>query len=153
MSAPPSVRPATVDDVAAIDTVVDAAYARYLPRIGRRPAPMTVDYHQLVAHTDHAHVLVDEHVLVGVLIIVVHADHLLIDNVAVAPDAQGRGYGRTLLAHAEHIARTRGLVQMRLYTNAAMTENLTFYRRLGYQEVDRRSEDGFERVYFHKQLG
>ena len=31
-----------------------------------------------------------------------------------------------------------------------MTENLSFYPRMGYAEVDRRHEDGFDRVFFEK---
>ncbi|HEX7058445.1 MAG TPA: hypothetical protein VF176_01160 [Solirubrobacterales bacterium] len=42
---------------------------------------------------------------------------------------------------------------MRLYTNAKMTENLELYLRLGYREVDRRCELGFERVFLAKRLG
>ena len=38
-------------------------------------------------------------------------------------------------------------------TNEKMTENLTLYPRLGYCEVARRTEDGFNRVYFQKTLG
>jgi hypothetical protein len=41
---------------------------------------------------------------------------------------------------------------LRLYTNAAMRENLILYHRLGYQEDDRRGEDGFERVFLSKRL-
>jgi hypothetical protein len=33
-----------------------------------------------------------------------------------------------------------------------MTENLAFYPRLGYEEVDRRTDGGFERVFFVKRL-
>jgi hypothetical protein len=33
-----------------------------------------------------------------------------------------------------------------------MTENLAFYPALGYTEVDRRREHGFERVFFEKRL-
>ena len=40
--------------------------------------------------------------------------------------------------------------RMDLYTNAAMRENLSLYPRLGWVETDRRTEDGFERVYFEK---
>ena len=42
---------------------------------------------------------------------------------------------------------------MRLYTNARMTENLSLYPHLGYVEVERREEDGFDRVFFEKGLG
>lgn len=147
------VRAAEADDVTDIEDIVGAAYAKYIPRIGSRPAPMTVDYRDIVARTDRTYVLVDDTAVVGVLVIVIRPDHVLIENVAVAPGAQGRGYGRTLLAYAEQRAGELDLQQTRLYTNAAMTENLTFYRSLGYVEVDRRTDEGFARVFFHKNLG
>ena len=146
------VRAATIADVAAIENIVNAAYAPYISRIGRRPAPMDVDCRTLVATTDHAWVLIDDSKLVGVIVTVAESDHLLIENVAIAPNAQGRGHGRTLLTHAERHAHELRLPQTRLYTNAAMTENLEFYPRMGYVEVDRRSEDGFDRVYFVKDV-
>jgi GNAT superfamily N-acetyltransferase len=67
------------------------------------------------------------------------ADHLLIVNVAVAPTYQGKGYGRALMAHAEEVARTLNLSEMRLYTNALFAENLRLYSRLGYR-VDREEQ-------------
>jgi len=39
-----------------------------------------------------------------------------------------------------------------LYTNEKMTDNLSIYPRLGYVEVARRHEDGFDRVFFEKRL-
>ena len=113
---------------------------------------MTVDYRDLVATTSNASVLVEDSSILGVIVTVVEPDHLRIENVAVTPAAHGRGHGRTLLAHAEQQARELGLLQLRLYTNAAMTENLNLYPRIGYREVARRSEDGFDRVYFSKDL-
>lgn len=152
MNAGVTVRAATVADLDDIEHIVNAAYARYIARIGRRPAPMTVDYRTLVATTDHVWVLIDTSEVVGLIVTVPEADHLLIDNVAIAPLVQGRGHGRILLAHAEKQAHELGLPQTRLYTNAAMTENLEFYPRMGYAEVDRRSQDGFDRVFFVKNI-
>ncbi|MDT5082773.1 MAG: hypothetical protein QOJ80_7410 [Mycobacterium sp.] len=149
----PFVRAATAADVTAIEDVVKAAYAPYVSRIGRVPAPMTVDYQTLVTATDHAWVLIDDDELVGVIVTVAQPDHLLIENVAISPTAQGRGYGRFLLAHAERQAYDLGLAQTRLYTNVAMTENLTFYPRLGYVEVARRFDDGYHRAFFVKDVG
>lgn len=88
----------------------------------------------------------------AVLVLEHHADHVLIDTIAVDPRAQGRGYGARLLEGAEADARALGLTEVRLYTNEAMTENLTYYPRRGYEETGRRSEDGFQRVYFRKRL-
>jgi hypothetical protein len=44
----------------------------------------------------------------------------------------------------------RGVTEVRLYTNEAMTENLSFYPRHGYRETGRAVQDGFRRVYFSK---
>ena len=40
---------AAVEDVPAIKRIVLAAYEKYIPRIGKPPAPMTDDYHGHVA--------------------------------------------------------------------------------------------------------
>lgn len=142
------VRPARGDDLAAIERIVNWAYERYVERIGREPAPMLDDY---ALKLREATVLVAEDgVLVGVIVLSARSDHLLIENVAVDPSRQGQGVGRALLAVAERHAAELGLGELRLYTNAAMTENLRFYPRLGYVEVARRVDDGFDRVYFAK---
>ena len=78
------------------------------------------------------------------------ADYLLLETIAVAPGAQGSGYGRLLLDRAECDAAELGLTEVRLYTNEAMTENLTFYPRHGYRETGRAVQDGYRRVYFSK---
>jgi len=80
------------------------------------------------------------------------ANSLKIDNLVVDPTIQGCGYGRFLIKHAELEAQERGLPSVTLFTNAKMFENVGFYGKLGFEEVDRRVEDGFERVYFYKKL-
>jgi ribosomal protein S18 acetylase RimI-like enzyme len=77
---------------------------------------------------------------------------MLLENVAVLPALAGRGIGGALIRFCEDTARRRGLDAVRLYTNAKMTDNLALYPRLGYVEVDRRMEDGFDRVFFEKRL-
>lgn len=41
---------------------------------------------------------------------------------------------------------------MRLFTNEAMIENVAFYRRRGFVEIDRAEQDEFNRLYFAKDL-
>lgn len=147
------IRAARPDDAARVEQIVAEAYAPYISRIGREPAPMTADYRLMIATTDHVSVVVDESdTPVGVLVTVVEPDHVLVENVAVAGSVRGSGLGRRLLEHAERQALQCGLTQVRLYTNAAMTENRKMYPHLGYHEEGRRSEGEFDRVFFRKDL-
>jgi N-acetylglutamate synthase-like GNAT family acetyltransferase len=145
------VRRATTADVAAIDELVDAAYTKYVERIGRPPAPMTADYAQLL-QTSRVWVIDRGTTLVGLLVTEDKGDHLFLDVIAVAPDTQGSGYGRQLMERAELDAAEQGLTEIRLYTNQAMAENLTFYPRLGYRETSRGGQDGYRRVFYAKTI-
>ncbi len=145
------IRLADMGDLAAVEAVVHAAYAGYVPRIGREPGPMLDDYAVLIGNR-HVHVLCDQDGVCGVLVLFPDDHAMLLDNVAVHPQKQGHGYGRALIAHAERITRQRGLRTIRLYTNEAMTENIALYRSLGFVETHRGEEKGFRRVYMTKLL-
>jgi N-acetylglutamate synthase-like GNAT family acetyltransferase len=144
-----SMRRATESDLAAIRKLIADAYTKYIERIGRLPAPMTADYGAALEHS-RLWVLLDGDSVVGTLVTEDHGDHLLLETVAVASNAQGKGYGRLLLDRAERDAVELGRGEVRLYTNEAMTENLTFYPRHGYHETGRALQDGFRRVFFSK---
>lgn len=146
-----NIREARPDDVAEIVALVRAAYAPYVIRIGREPAPMQADYAALVDQ-GVVYVLPGDGRLRAVLVMFPEGDHLFVENIAVHPDEQGRGLGRLLMAAADDRARALGLGAVELYTNEAMTENLAFYPRLGFVEVERRLDDGFRRVFMRKTL-
>lgn len=144
------VRPASPQDLPSIESIVSRAYTPYIERIGRKPGPMLDDYGQKL---NEATVFVaEDREVVGLLIVVPYDEHLLIENLAVDPACQRRGVGQILLGVAEKHAAELGLAELRLYTNAAMTENLSYYRRRGYFETGRRTEKGFSRVYFSKRV-
>ncbi len=144
------IRRAEAADLPAIEAIVARAYEKYVERLGRRPSPMDDDY---AAKVERGEALVwDEGGVAGVLVLIPAPTHILIENVAVEPDRQGEGIGGALLEFAEARARGLGLREIRLYTNAAMTENLRLYPRLGYVESGRRSQRGFDRVFFTKRL-
>jgi ribosomal protein S18 acetylase RimI-like enzyme len=142
----PRIRPATASDVGTIAAVARAAYAKYVPRIGREPPPMVADFAGYVARGTVV-VIEAEGELRGFMIAWPEEDAYLIDNIAVDPLAQGRGLGRRLIEHAVSEARRLGLSALRLYTNVAMTENLAMYRRIGFVETHRAVELGLNRVY------
>lgn len=138
-------------DTAAIRAVVDAAYSPHIPRIDRKPMPMLADYGGLVAER-RVWVLKDSKAVVGVLVLIGEPDHLLLENVCVAPEHQGRGIGLRLLRFAEEEARRQGYREVRLYTNVRFIENIALYIRHGYHETHRAGQDGFERVFLRKVL-
>ena len=143
------IRRATADDAARIGAIARAAYAKYVSRIGREPAPMVADFAGHIA-ADHVVVVEAAGVVDGYMVAWAEIDAYFVDNIAVDPARQGRGLGRKLMAHAADEAKRRHLLAIRLYTNAAMTENLSLYPRLGYRETGRDTEHGFQRVYFSK---
>lgn len=144
-------RQASAEDVPAITACVLRAYAKYASRIAYPPKPVLADYATVVRETP-TWVLEQDGQCVGVLVLVPEADQLLIENVAVDPAYQGRGLGRQLLDFAEAEARRLGLPEVRLYTNALMTENQSLYRARGYVETERRAFDGREAVFMCKRL-
>jgi GNAT superfamily N-acetyltransferase len=146
-----TVRLAGSADQAAVSALVESAYQGYVPRIGRRPAPMDADYGSLIGR-GLVWVAQQDDVVVGALVLVPADDHLLLENIAVAPVSQGLGVGRRLMQTAEQRAREAGVPEVRLYTHEQMTENHDYYRRHGYVETHRAVDDGFARVFFTKQL-
>jgi N-acetylglutamate synthase-like GNAT family acetyltransferase len=147
---PFSIRSAEPADAGVIATLVQSAYDHYVPRIGLRPRPMDADYPALIA-AKQVWVAVDPDVI-GVIVLDDQADHLQIDNVAVAPERQGSGVGSGLLDLAEDRARALGVPELRLFTHALMTENQAYYARHGYVQTSRMIDDGFDRVYYTKAL-
>jgi ribosomal protein S18 acetylase RimI-like enzyme len=138
-------------DSAAITACVRAAYAKYLAYMDHEPAPLRADYATLIAE-GVVYTLVADGDICGVLVMTPRAGDLFVENLAVDPAYQGRGFGRQLVALAERAARTARLGAIRLYTNEVMTENLEFYRRLGFVEEARRMEDGYSRVFLRRDL-
>jgi len=147
----PRIRAATAGDVSAIALIVDQAYRHYIPRIGKPPGPMLDDYAARVAE-GAVWVLEEAAVIAAIVVLRPAPDYLLLDNIAVAPERQGSGLGRRLLAFAEAEASRRGYREIRLYTHQTMVENQRLYASIGYEETGRGAEAGYDRVFMRKQL-
>ena len=131
-----SFRRATSADASIIGEITRAAYAKWVPVIGREPKPMTANYQQAVI--DHVIDLLEQEGRVVALIEVIpESSYLLIENVAVLPEWHGKGIGGLLLGHAETIARSLRLNELRLYTNAMFSSNISFYTHRGFEEFQR----------------
>jgi ribosomal protein S18 acetylase RimI-like enzyme len=144
------IRLAESADRAAVEAIVRTAYEPWVQVIGVRPLPLVADYGELITE-GHVHVL--ENGEIDALIVLQPDDGvLLVENVAVRPDRQGRGLGRRLMAFAEFRARSLGLRALRLYTNEKMVSNIGLYESLGYRETEREAINGRHVVHMRKEL-
>jgi ribosomal protein S18 acetylase RimI-like enzyme len=141
----PLIRKARAEDAVRIGAIAWAAYSKYVARIGREPAPMLADFAAEIA-ADHVVVTGTDGRIDGYMIAWPETDAYFIDNVAVDPAQQGKGLGRQLIRHAVAEATRHRPSAIRLYTNAAMTENLSMYARMGFVETHRVVEKGFDRI-------
>jgi ribosomal protein S18 acetylase RimI-like enzyme len=146
-----TIRMARPDDLAAVVAIARAAFALYVPRMDREPAPMLADYAALIRDGS---VWIAEHDdgIAGFLVGCAETSSFFVETVAIDPALQGAGLGRRMMHFAEDQALRHGCDAVALYTNVAMRENIAFYDRLGYTVTDQRIEDGYQRVYFAKPL-
>jgi GNAT superfamily N-acetyltransferase len=146
------IRCARPADRAAIERIVRAAYGIYVERIGKPPGPMLDDYTALISDGRVSVLEEADGTMAAIIVLLPEPDHLLLDNIAVRPDRQGKGLGRRLIAFAEEQARRLGHSEVRLYTHEKMTENIALYTRLGFVETGRGQKAGYDRVFMTKRL-
>ncbi|WP_460796572.1 GNAT family N-acetyltransferase [Microbacterium sp. GXF0217] len=78
------------------------------------------------------------------------SDLLLIGRIAIAPDLQGEGIGRTLLEAAES---SSSAPQAELFTGSLSEANIRLYQDCGYRIVDTVDEgDGTAQIFMRKRL-
>ncbi|MDG6924108.1 MAG: GNAT family N-acetyltransferase [Nitrososphaerota archaeon] len=128
--------------------LIREAYRKYLAKIDCLPAPLLQDYGLLVR--DRLVWLIGEPIVGLICLVTKNEDSLLIENIAVSPSVQDRGYRRTLMEFAEQSAARLRLERVVLYTNEVMVESIAFYSYLGYSIVDRRIENGYRRIFMEK---
>ncbi|EEX11020.1 acetyltransferase, gnat family [Ruegeria lacuscaerulensis ITI-1157] len=128
-----TLRPAVEADAESIRLCIDAAYAvarqtiSDLPDVSGGVEDDIRDSHVVVAESSTR--------LLGVLVYGFEREVAMIFNLAVSPDAQGRGIARRLLDFAETEARRRQIRVLRLTTHRLMAGTRAMYRHLGWREV------------------
>jgi len=147
-----TIRRAGPPDAAAVRSLTRDAYAQWIPVIGREPLPMKADYEKAVREHEIDLLYADDQ-LVALVEAFLAADHLYVENIAVSPEHQGKGFGHHLLNHAETKARNAGLGELRLLTNQAFATNVRLYQSVGFR-IDRTEPHfgGGTTVYMSKQL-
>jgi ribosomal protein S18 acetylase RimI-like enzyme len=129
------IRRAGPPDADVVQRLTRDAYAQWIPVIGREPLPMKADYEKAVREHEIDLLFADDR-LVALIEVLLMVDHLFIENIAVSPDHQGKGFGRHLLRLAETKAKRAGLEELRLLTNQAFATNVRLYQSVGFR-IDR----------------
>lgn len=145
------IRKATLADLSQISDCAVKAFSIYVERIGREPAPMIADF-ETQLRKGYIYVISDETEIFGYVVFWTQSNHLHLESLAVDPQYKGYGLGKRLIMFVENQAKEWGHKSVELCTNLKMYENLEMYPRLGYHETGRRIEDGYNRVYFRKEL-
>ena len=145
------IRPADPGDAEIVRTLVRHAYEPWIPRLGRVPGPVKDDYARRIA-ANQVWVLEQQGEMVGIVVLEEQPACLFLENVAVLPTEQGKGFGRRLIAFAEQEAARRGFPELQLCTNVRMVENIALYEYLGFTEIGRICGEGFERVCLAKSV-
>lgn len=57
-------------------------------------------------------------------------------SVGIIPEAQGKGYGRIMMDHAEQLAKQAGKSVVELVTKVSNSNAITFYEHLGYTKKE-----------------
>lgn len=151
------IRPATVDDAAALGALsfaaTQAGYAEFVDDLRGRPnvAERVADWrrHLSAEGAGWTWVAVDEDVLVGL----VTGTDAHLEELMVLPDRFGQGVGSELLQHFEEAARANGSTDLTLWTYAENTRAREFYEARGWR-LDGDGDDGRHgpQVQFRKVL-
>ncbi len=73
-------------------------------------------------------------------------------KMAVAPSAQGRGYGKRLLAHAIEFARARGADSILIRSNTKLRTAVALYRSFGFEVTHLGTDEMYRRTDIRMEL-
>lgn len=145
------IRPAHPADANALRALTHAAYGKYVEVLGREPLPMRADFARAVR--DHRiDVIETDGAMIALVEMIIKADHLWVENIAVHPDHQRRGLGRICLCHVQNIADELQIPTLKLYTNALMRGNVSLYQEFGFIIEKREKNDLGTVVHMVKSL-
>lgn len=86
----------------------------------------------------------DPKIVNGFIHLLLYQRTILIDMLAVASKAQGKGCGKALLSRAETLGRTKGCESARLLVDDDNIRGIHFYRKQGYSIL---RHDSWNRCY------
>ena len=141
----------TTEDVDLISDFTRAAYAKWIPLIGREPLPMAADY-ETALRQHRFDLLYKTNALAALIETIARSDHLHIQNLCVSPKFQRLGLGSQLLNYAQDMAVGENLPALRLDTNKFFTGNVDLYLRHGFSIDWEKPVDGGVHIHMVKRI-
>lgn len=145
------IRHARVSDLHQIRYLAQTQFAPYAVQIRGKREPLKGDLKDLVEKFEVS-VFVLENAVRGFIIYKISGPDVHIEALAVSNKWRRKGVGRQLLDYADRDGLRAGCRRAIFYTNAQNFENIAYFRAKGFQETDRRFEEGYERVYLERYL-
>lgn len=147
------IRPIRVTDAGEVLTVQRAAFVSEAQIYGdplQSPLVQTLAELEAELHDAGGFVAMKGQRIVGAIRTREQGDLLLIGRIAIAPDVQGEGIGRRLLAAAEE---SSSCAEAELFTGSRSEANLRLYESCGYSESTRIDNgDGTAQIFLRKSL-
>ncbi|QRM45615.1 GNAT family N-acetyltransferase [Rhizobium sp. BG4] len=109
---------------------------------------LTPDALRAKAVAEIGYVALQDGAIAGCMFLRPESACLYLGKLAVAPELQGRGIGKQLLAVAEAVARERSLETIRLDTRIELTGNHAAFAAMGFVRTAEKSHPGFDRVTY-----
>lgn len=145
-----TIRPAVPGDADAIVALIQAAFTPLIARLDPPPGALRETPATIAAELAvHRGLIAEiEGRVVGSALLKHQPDGLYLGRLAVAPDVQGRGVAKALLAEAERLARSLGYDKLILRVRLAMTENRRLFTGAGFVETELMRHDGYAEPTF-----
>ena len=145
------IRKAELSDSPIMSDIAAAAYAKYVPLMEQKPAPMLADFDSHIIKDIVFVIETEPSNPIGYAVLQHLSDGIWLDNIAILPEQTGQRLGSVLLDYCEAFA-SRYSDCIKLYTNIVMTDNRDWYLRRNYRITHQASINGYQRLYFEKSL-
>ncbi|WP_193184182.1 GNAT family N-acetyltransferase [Nisaea sediminum] len=133
------------DDLAEIVALVHRAFAEYRGVLKPESGALSETVESLAKRLEKNRLFLAEEVgkFRGAVFATRKGDAVYLDRLSVDPEARGRGIAKRLIEVVERHARETGAVRVTLGVRLALSQNISFFQRLGFVETGRQAHAGF----------
>lgn len=134
------------DDLAEILALVHRAFGEYRGILKPESGALAENVESLAKRLEKNRLFLAEEAgnLCGAVFATRKGDAVYLDRLAVDPAARGGGIARRLIEVVEAHTKESGAERVTLGVRLALTQNISFFQRLGFVETGRQAHEGFD---------